>query len=70
MIKDPKFIKVKFNRPKTALPPIPDLVLNFASDVNMYTIRVKASEMGNMAAAFCALMKHYEVTYTVEERPR
>lgn len=70
MSKDPKFIKVKFNQPKPTLPPVQDLVLNFSSDTHVYTIRVKASEMGHMAAAFCALMKHYEVDYTVEEKPR
>lgn len=70
MAKDPKFIKVNFNQPKPALPPVQDLVLNFSSDKYVYTIRVKASEMGNMAAAFCALMKHYEVVYSVEEKPR
>jgi hypothetical protein len=79
MAKDPKHIKVNMSsgkpvfsvmKPGPTLPPVNDLVLNFSSDKYVYTIRVKAEQMGNAAAAFCALLKHYEVAYTVEEKPR
>ena len=79
MSKDPKHIKVNLSsgkpvfavvKPGPTLPPVNDFVLNFSSNTHVYIIRVKAEQMGNAAAAFCALLKHYEVDYTVEEKPR
>lgn len=68
-----KIIKAHFDQPAPVKPPLPkvnDLVLNFASDTTVYTITVKASEMGKMAKAFIALMVDCDIDYSFEEKPR
>lgn len=72
MSKQPKIIKANLgtSTPKLALPTIPDLILNFASNSTIFTLRVPSYEMGNLAKMFCKMMKEHGVTYTLEEKPR
>lgn len=70
-MKQPKIIKASFPiAPKPALPPIPDLILNFASNTTVFTLRVPSYEMGNLAKMFCKMMKEQGVNFTLEEKPR
>ena len=53
-----------------ALPPIPDLILQFATDKTIYTLRVPSAEMGNMAQMMKKVCEKYGIKYTLEEKPR
>lgn len=69
-------IKVDMKQPKpevvnvTPPPPIPDLVLNFASHEKVYTLWVPSGEMGKVAKMFCDLMDQHKIVFKLEERSR
>lgn len=52
------------------LAPIPDLILQFATNETVYTFRVPSSEMGNMARMMKMVCEKYGIKYTLEEKPR
>lgn len=72
-MKSPKIIKANFKQPtpvQAALPPIPDLILKFASNSTVFTLRVPSSEMGKIAKMFCKMMTEAGIVYQLEEKPR
>lgn len=51
-------------------PPIPDLVIQFASNKKVYTVTVPVQEMDRVAKAFGDLLQQYGIYFKIEERMR
>lgn len=72
--KKTKIIKVDL-RPQNPVntpppPPIPDLVIQFASNQKVYTVTVPVQEMDRVAKAFADLLQQYGIYFKIEERMR
>lgn len=70
-----KHIKVNLGQPAKAptppaLPPIPDLIMNFSDGTKIYTLRIPSAEMGRVAELLCELMKMKGIKHSLEEKPR
>lgn len=52
------------------LAPIPDLIVQFASNEKVYFLRVPSAEMGNVARMIGKVCEKYGIKYTLEEKLR
>lgn len=68
--KAPKIIRADFTQNTPPPPPIPDLVIQFASNQKVYTVTVPVQEMDRVAKAFGDLLQQYGIYFKIEERKR
>lgn len=51
-------------------PPIPDLVIQFASNKKVYTVTVPVEEMDRVAKAFGSILQEHGIYFRIEEKLR